>query len=78
MINEFGVKEYQQEFRDGTLKFGKEAGKMVFSKIDAKGKAHELSLKDIDFTAQELRQIDQSLHPAFQGTRGGFGQKGKK
>ena len=77
-INEYGEKEYEQEFKDGTLKFGKTAGKMVLNKIDQKGgRADLLSLSDIDLTAEELRQIDKSLHPEFKGRRGGFGMSRK-
>ena len=41
------------------------------------GKAHQLNLSDVDFTTEELRQIDKSLHPEFKGKRGGFGMSRK-
>ena len=77
-VNEYGEKQWEQEFKDGVLIYGKTAGKMVHAKIGEKGgRADLLNLSDIDLTADELRQIDKSLHPEFKGRRGGFGMSRK-
>lgn len=73
-----GVKAYEQHFKDGTLYFGLEVGEMIFAKIDKKGgKAHLLTISDMNFTSAELRQIQGSMIHVFNISRGGFGQKGR-
>ena len=80
MARKYDTQYWSQDFKcGGTIDFGKEVGKMVLAKIDSTGKkAHEINLSELKFTPAELHQIDESLHPKFQGTRGGFGQTGKK
>ena len=78
MTNEYGVKVYKQNFKDGKIKYTKETGKMVLAKIDEKGgRADLLSVKDIKFSTEESQQIAQSLRPKFEGKRGGFGMSKK-
>ncbi|MEM8525898.1 MAG: hypothetical protein AAGG68_14765 [Bacteroidota bacterium] len=56
-------KIYEQILKNGTLRFGATAGAMVFAKLDSflPRRPDELTIEELNFTSEELRQIGESL-----------------